>query len=170
MAFGADFSEVDLVLTLGAVILRTSKDHEAAIRLREVATVLGWHPLIFGHLLVAVPALALGRLTKHAHEKFAVLELVLDRVAMIGASLFQELLKLVGDALSLARMVDHHDRVGVGTTPVLLFLFPLPRGRAHILVLPLGLSFGPTISEDRPTCLLAGGVVRGNVQELAGGA
>jgi hypothetical protein len=38
------------------------------------------------------------------------------------------------------------------------------------LVLPLGLAFGPSIGEDRPDGLLAEGVVRGDVQELAGGA
>jgi hypothetical protein len=38
------------------------------------------------------------------------------------------------------------------------------------LVLLLGLAHGPTINEDCPDCLLAGGVVRGDVQELAGGA
>jgi hypothetical protein len=49
-----------------------------------------------------VPALALARLTQHALEKLAVLELVLDGIAMIGAWLFQELLEVVGVALSLA--------------------------------------------------------------------
>jgi hypothetical protein len=42
--------------------------------------------------------------------------------------------------------------------------------RGLILVLPLVLAFGPTIDEDRPNHLLAGGVVRGDVQELTGGA
>jgi hypothetical protein len=54
---GADFPEADLVLTLGAVILRTSEDHEAVIQLGKAAPVLGWR------LLVVVPTLALPRLT-----------------------------------------------------------------------------------------------------------
>jgi hypothetical protein len=37
----ADFPESDLVFTLGAVILRTSEDHEAAVRVSEAAPVLG---------------------------------------------------------------------------------------------------------------------------------
>jgi hypothetical protein len=50
---------------------------------------------------------------------------VLDGVAVIGAWLFQELLKMVSIALSLAHAVDRRDRVGVVTTPVLLLRFPL---------------------------------------------
>jgi hypothetical protein len=37
----AQTSQLDLVLTLGAVVLRTSEDHEAAIRLREDIPILG---------------------------------------------------------------------------------------------------------------------------------
>jgi hypothetical protein len=44
----ADFPELDLVLTLGADILRTSEDHEAAIRLGEAAPVLGRGPKFLG--------------------------------------------------------------------------------------------------------------------------
>jgi hypothetical protein len=91
------------VLMLGAVILRTSEDHEAAILLGEAAPIHGRRPLIFGCLLIAVPALALARLTQHALEELAVLELVLDGVAVIGARHFQELLEVAGIALSLAR-------------------------------------------------------------------
>jgi hypothetical protein len=108
------------VLTLGAVILKTSENHEAAIRLGEAALILGWR------LLIAVLALALAMLTQHALEEFAVLELVLDGVAVIGARLFQELLEAVSAALSPARAVSRRDGVGVGTTPVLLLPFPLP--------------------------------------------
>jgi hypothetical protein len=85
---GADFPEADLLLTIGAVILRTFEDNEAAIQLRETATILGRRPLIFGRLLVAVLALALARLTLHALEEFVFLELVLDGVAVIDAQLF----------------------------------------------------------------------------------
>jgi hypothetical protein len=62
----ADYPEVDFVLMLGVVILRTSEDHEAAIRLREAATFIG----------------------RHALDEFVVLKLVLDGVVMIGARLF----------------------------------------------------------------------------------
>jgi hypothetical protein len=117
---------VGLVLTLEAVILRTTKDHEAAIRLRKSAIVLGWRTLIFGRLLIAVPSLSLARLTQHELQEFIVLELVLDGVAVIGARLFWELLEVVGIALSLASTVSHSDHFGVGTTPILLLPFPLP--------------------------------------------
>jgi hypothetical protein len=43
----------------------------------------------------------------------------------IGARLFQELLEVVGVALSLACAVGYRDHVGVGTVPVLL-PFPCP--------------------------------------------
>jgi hypothetical protein len=73
-------------------------------------------------------------------------------------------------ALSLARSVSRCDRIGVGVMSVPPLLL-LPRcGGTLILLRPLGLSRGPTVREDRPNRLLTGGVVRGDVQELAGGA
>jgi hypothetical protein len=122
---GANFLESDLVLTLGEIILRTSEDHEAVVRVGEAALILGRRSLIFGGLLIAVPTLVLAGLTQHALEKLAVLELVIDGVAMTGARLFQELFEVVGIALSLARVVDRRDRVVVCMTSVLL-PFPLP--------------------------------------------
>jgi hypothetical protein len=110
---------------LGVVVLKNSKDHEATVRVGETAPVLGQRSLIFRGLLIAVPTLTLAGLTQHALEKLIVLELVLDGVAVIGARFFQELLEVVGVALSLARAVGHHNRVGVGTMSVLL-PFPLP--------------------------------------------
>jgi hypothetical protein len=38
--------EADLVLALGAVILRTSKDHEAVVRVGEGVPILGQHSLL----------------------------------------------------------------------------------------------------------------------------
>jgi hypothetical protein len=38
---GAYLSELDLVLTLGAVIFRTSRDLEAAVQVGEAARILG---------------------------------------------------------------------------------------------------------------------------------
>jgi hypothetical protein len=46
----------------------------------------------------------------------------------------------------------------------------LCHGGALILLRTLGLSHGLAIGEDRPDHLLAGGMVRGDVQELMGGA
>jgi hypothetical protein len=60
-AFGSAYlPKVDLVLALGAVILRTSKDHEVAVRVGEGVPVLGRRSLLLGRLLVAVSALAEG--------------------------------------------------------------------------------------------------------------
>jgi hypothetical protein len=57
-AFGsADLLESFLVFMLGVVVLRTSKDHEAAIRVGEAAPILGRHSLIFGSLLIMIPTL-----------------------------------------------------------------------------------------------------------------
>jgi hypothetical protein len=74
-------------------------------------------------------------------EKLAVLELVLDEVAVIGARLLQKLLELVGVAQSLARAVGSHNRVGVGMTPTFFFLFPNPEegpsSWSSLLALPL---------------------------------
>jgi hypothetical protein len=158
------------VLSLGAIVLRTSKDHEAAVRVKEGVPVLGRHSLLLGHLLVAVPTLALARLTQHALEKFVVLKLMLDGVVVVGARLLQELLEVVVVALPPARSVGRCDHVGVRVTPVPPLPLILHRGRALVLPHTLGLSHGPTISEDCPDRLLAGGVVHGNVQELTGGA
>ena len=37
------------------------------------------------------------------------------------------------------------------------------------MVLAFGLALVPTATEDRPDCLLAGGVVRGNLEQVVGG-
>jgi hypothetical protein len=123
---GAYLLELDLVLALGAVILRTSKDHEAAVWVREGVPVLSRRSLLLGRFLVMVPAIALAGLIQHPLEEFTILELVLEGVAVVGARLLQELLKMVVVALSLACSVGHCDRVGVGATSVPLLLLLLP--------------------------------------------
>jgi hypothetical protein len=60
---GAYLPDADLVLALGAVILRTSKDHEATVQVGEGVPVLGWRSRLLGCLLVAVSALAPAGLT-----------------------------------------------------------------------------------------------------------
>jgi hypothetical protein len=87
--------EADLVLALGAVVLRTSKDHVAVVRVGEGVPVLGRRSLDLGRLLVTVSALAPAGLTQHPLEELAILELVLDGVAVIGTRLLQDLLKMV---------------------------------------------------------------------------
>jgi hypothetical protein len=160
---GTYLSEVDLVLVLGAVVLRTSKDHEVAVRIGEGVLILGCHSLLLGHLLVAVPALAPTGLTQHPLKELAILELVLEGVAMVGAWLLQELLEMVVTALSLVHSVGRYDRIGVGATSVPPLLLLLRCRGSLILLCPLGLSHGPAIGEDCLDHLLVGGIVRGDV-------
>jgi hypothetical protein len=98
--------------------------------------------LIFGRLLVAVPSLALARMSQLALDELAVLELVLDGVTVISAWLLHELLEVVGVALSLARMVGRRDHVGVGRCWSFFFLFLYPKegpsSWSSRLALPLG--------------------------------
>jgi hypothetical protein len=51
------------VLVLRAIILKVSKDHEAAVQVGEGIPILGRCPLVLVRLLVEVPALALAGLT-----------------------------------------------------------------------------------------------------------
>jgi hypothetical protein len=157
------------VLALDAVVLRASKDHKAALWVREGVPVLGPRSLLLGRF-VAVPGIAPTGLIQHPLEDLAILELVLDGEAVVGAWLLQELLEMVVVALSLACSVGRCDRIGAGATSVPPPLLLLHYGGTLILLCRLGLSHGPAISEDRPDRLLVGGVVHGNVQKLAGGA
>ena len=52
---------------------------------------------------------------------------------------------------------------------IFLVLFAPPHGGALVLILALGLAFVPASVEDRSNCLLAGGVVRGDIEQVTGG-
>ena len=70
----------------------------------------------------------------------------------------------------LARSIGHSDQSWVGqSAPILLVVLALLCGGAIVLVLAFGLAPVPTIAEDRPDRLLAGGVVRGDVEQVMGG-
>ena len=91
---------------------------------------------------------------------------------MVSAWALQELVEVVGLALLglLARMIGHGDQSGVGrSAPILLVLFAPLRGGALVLVLTLGLALVLASTKDRSDCLLAGGVVRGDVEQVMGG-
>ena len=97
---------------------------------------------------------------------------MLDGVGVVGAWALHELLEVVGLALLglLACAIGHGDQRGVGrSTPILLVLFAPLRGGALVLVLTLGLAFVLASVEDRFDRLLARGMVRGNVKQVAGG-
>ena len=70
----------------------------------------------------------------------------------------------------LARAISHGDQHGVvRSTPVLFVLLDPLCGGALILVHALGLAFVSALVEDHSDRLLAGGVVSGDVEQVAGG-
>jgi len=97
---------------------------------------------------------------------------VLDGVGVVGARALYELIEVIRKALLglLARVISHGDqrRVGQSTTIFLVLFAPLHLG-ALVLILALGLAFVPASIEDRSDRLLAGGMVRGDVEQVAGG-
>ena len=86
---------------------------------------------------------------------------------MVGAWAIHELVKVVRLALLelLAHAISYGNQRGVGrSTLILLVLFAPFCGGALVLILALGLAFVLATVEDRSDCLLAGGVVRGDVE------
>ena len=77
----------------------------------------------------------------------------------------QSLLGLPGHAISRG---DQHDVVC--PTPILLVLLAPLSGGAFVWIHALGLALVLASIEDRSNCLLAEGVVGGNVEQIAGGA
>ena len=67
-------------------------------------------------------------------------------------------------------MIGSGDQSWVGRlASILLVLLALLCGGALTLVLALGLALVPTATEDHPDCILAKGVVHGNVEQVVGG-
>ena len=92
---------------------------------------------------------------------------------MVGVWTLHELVKVVGLALLglLAHTIGCDDQSGVGrSAPILLVLFAPLCGGALVLVIALGLALVPTSTKDSSDRLLAGGVVRGDVEQVAGGS
>ena len=70
----------------------------------------------------------------------------------------------------LARVISRSDQRGVGRSATnFLVLFSPLRGGALVLILAIGLAFVPASVEDCYDCLLARGMVRGDVKQVAGG-
>jgi len=95
---------------------------------------------------------------------------MLDEVSVVGAWAIHELVELVRLALLglLARAINHGDQRGVGQpVPILLILFAPLCGGALVLILTLGLALVQASIEDCSDRLLAGGMVHGNVKEVA---
>ena len=107
-----------------------------------------------------------------ALEELAVFVEVFDRTGVVGAWTLHELVDVVGLALLglLARAVGSGDQSWVGrSAPILLILIALLCGGALALVLTLGLALVLVFAKDHSDRLLAGGVVRGDVEQVAGG-
>ena len=91
---------------------------------------------------------------------------------MDGAWAIHELVEMVRQALLglLAHAISYGDQRGVGrSAPILLVLLAPLRGGALVLVLALVLALVPTSIEDCSDCLLIGGVIRGDVEQVTGG-
>ena len=91
---------------------------------------------------------------------------------MVGAGAIHELAEVVRQALLglLARAISHGDQCGVGRlAPILLVLFAPLRGGALVLILALGLALVLASTKDYSDRLLAGGMVRGDVEQVTGG-
>ena len=91
---------------------------------------------------------------------------------MVGAGAIHELADVVKQALLglLAYMISCGDQHGVGrSAPFLLVLLAPLRGGGFVLVLVLGLALVLASIKDRSDCLLAGGVVSGEFEQVVGG-
>ena len=91
---------------------------------------------------------------------------------MVGAWAIHELIEVVRLALLglLAHAISRGDQCDVVRSAPIFFVLLTPLcGGALILVRALGLAFVPSLVEDRSDRLLAGGVVSGDVEQVAGG-
>ena len=93
-------------------------------------------------------------------------------VGVVGAQALHELIEVVRKDLLglLACVISHGDQREVGrSTAIFSILFAPLRGGALVLILALGLDFVLASIEDRSNHLLVGGMVRGDVEQVAGG-
>ena len=91
---------------------------------------------------------------------------------MVGAWSLHELVEVAGLALLglLAHTIGRGDQSRVGrSAPILLVLFAPLRGGALVLVLALGLVLVSASTKDRSDCLLTGGMVHGDIEQVVGG-
>ena len=97
---------------------------------------------------------------------------MLDGVGVVGAWALHELVEVVRQSLLglLARAISRGDQRGVIRSAPILFVLLVPLcGGALVLVHVLGLAFVSASTEDHSNCLLARGVVSGNVEQVMGG-
>ena len=160
------------MLALGVDDIRPPKDYDAFLRIRKVVPIHACRAPFLGYCHLALSFFRPIGLSEEALEGLAVLVEVLDGVGVVGAWTLHELVEVVGLALLglLARTIGRGDQSGVGQSAlILLILFAPLRGGALVLVLVLGLALVLASTKDRSDHLLAGGVVRGDVEQVAGG-
>ena len=121
------------------------------------------------HVLGAIPPHGLSQET---FEELAVLVEVFDGIGVVGARAIHELVEVFRQPLLglLPRAISRGDQCGVVRSASIFFVLLAPLcGGALILVHALGLAFVPASVEDRSDCLLARGVVGGDVEQVMGG-
>ena len=95
-----------------------------------------------------------------------------DRVGVVGAWAIHELVEVVRQALLglLACAISYDDQCSVVPSALILFVLLAPMcGGALVLVRTLGLAFVSASVEDCSDHLLIGGMVSGDVEQVAGG-
>ena len=160
------------MLALGADGVRAPEDHDAFLGVREAIPVLARRAFFLGCRLFVVSFFWPAGLSQETLEELVVLVEVFDGVGVVGARALHELVEVVRKALLvlLGRVISHGDQRGVGRSSVIFsVLFAPLRGGALILILALGLAFVSASIEDRSNRLLAGGMVCGDVELVAGG-
>ena len=150
----------------GALVLQAADDHQAPIHVWE----LSFHRLPFvlvgiGLLIMAV-TVGLGCPAEEVLHHIAIFELVVHRIAMVGARLVQELVEVVVSRRTLVLALGRRDLASGGRSAVLLILLVLAARRRPVVVTLLFFCRVLVALEDGPDRLLAGGVVGGNLQEL----
>ena len=112
-------------------------------------------------------------LSQKALEEFAVFVEVLDGVSVVGAWGIHALVKVVRLALLglLARAISRgNEHRVVQSVPILFVLFAPLCGGALVLILVLGLALVLASTKDRSDRILTGGVVHGDVEQVAHGS
>ena len=157
------------MLALGADGVGSPKDHDSFLGVRETVPVLACQASLLGCHLFAVSFFRPAGLSQETFDELAVLVEVFDGVGVVGAWAIHELVEVVRQALLglVARAISYGDQRGVVRSGSILFVLLAPLcGGALILVHALGLAFVSASIED---CLLTGGVVCGDIEQVVGG-
>ena len=169
---GACLPIAHLVLAFGPDGVGSTKDNDAFLRVRETISILARRSSFLGCRLFVVAFFRPADLSEETFEELAVLVEVFDGIGMVGAWAIQGFVEVVRQSLLglLAHAISHGDQCGAVQSVLILFVLLAPLFRmALILVHALGLAFVLASIEDRSNCLLARGMVSGDVEQVAGG-